>query len=293
MIDQAEKICAVVVTFRPSAALLTNLSLLAEQVDHIVIVDNGSQGASLEMLQGAASSPQITLLPNPSNEGIAKALNQGLQHGLGLGHHWLITFDQDSTVTPGMISSLLQCFAGGDKRIAIAAPCYVDRNLGSRLGEDREANGEVRTVLTSGMLTPGWIFSQVGFMDERLFIDSVDLEFCYRIRAHGYRIVQIEDARLLHTLGRLTKFRLLGREFEVTNHSAARKYYQTRNRLWTLGLPQARAFWWKQAAREFKGMTWDFAKVLMAEEDKWNKTRRIFLGVWHAFSGRMGKRVEL
>jgi len=281
------------VTFRPSAALGTNLSLLAEQVDHIVIVDNGSQGPSLEILRSAVSSPKTTLLPNSANEGIAKALNQGLQHGLGLGYQWLITFDQDSTVTPGMISRLLHCFAGGDQRIAVAAPCYVDRNLGTRLGEDREAGGEVRTVLTSGMLTPGWIFSQVGFMDERLFIDSVDLEFCHRVRTHGYRIVQIEDARLLHTLGRLTKFRLLGREFEVTNHSAARKYYQTRNRLWTLGLPQAHTSWWKQAAREFKGMTWDFAKVLMAEEDKWNKTRRIFLGVWHAFSGRMGKRVEL
>lgn len=293
MSQDVQSICAVIVTFLPTEQLVKNVQLLQEQVQQIILVDNGSTVQACALLQTLEQAEHITVLWNRENLGIARALNQGLQRGIELGFQWLITFDQDSTVTSGMVARLLQCFDSSSGNIAIAAPCYVDRVLGTRLGEDRDVHGEVRTVLTSGMLMPAWLFSHVGFMDERLFIDSVDLEFCNRVRSHGYRLAQIDDATLLHTLGRLTTFRLLGREFELTNHSAARKYYQTRNRLWTLGMPKARLTWWKQATHEFKGMIWGFAKILMAEDDKWQKTRRIGLGVVHAFFGKMGKRVEL
>lgn len=282
-------VLAVVVTFRPTEMLLENLRLLLAQVSHVVLVDNASCESSLHVLRQAAALPAVTLINNAVNEGIARALNQGLQYGINHNYRWFITFDQDSTVTDGMVECMLSCFGLG---IGIVAPSYIDRNLGSRLGEDRDDSGKVRTVLSSGMLMPRHVLEQVGLMNELLFIDSVDHEFCARVISQGYQLVQTDRACLLHTLGRLSHLRLFGRNFEVTNHSAARKYYQVRNRLWTMGFPRANMTWWSLAAREAKSIMWDFLKVLLAEEDRWNKVRLMRLGVWHAFTGRMGKTIE-
>jgi rhamnosyltransferase len=293
MTPPPKQVCAVLVAFHPSQQLLVNVSLLLDQVSHLVIVDNGSTGASLNLLRTLEADPRVSLILNPSNEGIATALNQGLKLGLKMGYSWVITFDQDSTVTPGMVIALLECIQSGSENTAIAAPSYIDRGLGTRLGEVREEDGTVRKVLTSGMLVPSWLFDRIGFMNEDLFIDCVDLEFCQRARAMGYRIVQCEAAQLLHSLGRLTKFRLFGREFEATNHNAARKYYQVRNRLWMLGHPRLGVRWRRDAWQEITSIGWDTVKVVLVEDHKLEKLFRIAQGAWDAAAGRMGKRVEL
>jgi rhamnosyltransferase len=292
MTPTAEQVCAIIVSFHPPQQLLNNVALLLDQVDHLVVVDNASTGVSANLLREIENDSRISVIFNPVNEGIAAALNQGLRQGLEMGYPWMITFDQDSTVSPSLVKTLLRCFLV-EKNIAIAAPSYVDRNLGARLGKDPGDHREVRSVMTSGMMMPAWLFEHIGFMNEALFIDYVDEEFCHRTRAAGYRIVQCGDAQLLHSVGRPTKFQLLGREFETTNHSAGRKYYQTRNHLWTMGRPRLDIVWWREAAKETKSMVWDTCKVILVEDDKLKKILRIAQGALDAMAGRMGKRVEL
>ncbi len=287
----ANQVCAVVVTFRPSQQLLENVSLLLEQVSHLIVVDNGSLGPPADLLKEIQTYARTSVIFNPSNEGIAAALNRGIKRGMEMGYDWLITFDQDSTVSPRLVKNLQRCFLV-EQHTAIAAPFYVNRNLRTSINKDRSERGEVESVMTSGMLMPAWLFNQIGFMNETLFIDFVDEEFCRRTRGAGYRIIQCEEAQLLHSVGRPTKFRLLGREFETTNHSAGRKYYWTRNRLWMLGPPTPQIEWWKEAAKAAKIMAWDTLKIILVEEDKLKKVLRIAQGAVDAIAGRMGKRVE-
>jgi rhamnosyltransferase len=292
VMPSAQQVCAVIVTFRPSQQLLENVSLLLEQVGDLIIVDNDSFGTSANLLKEIQTCPRTSIIFNSSNEGIAAALNRGLKHGIEMGYRWLITFDQDSTVSPGLVKSLQRCLLV-EQQAAIAAPTYINRNLRTSINKERSENGEVKSVMTSGMLMPAWLFNHIGFMNEALFIDFVDDEFCRRTRAAGYRIIQCDEAQLLHSVGRPTKFRLFGCEFETTNHSAGRKYYQTRNHLWTLGRPTLRVEWWKETAKAMKNMAWDTFKIILVEEDKLKKILRIAQGALDAIAGRMGKRVEL
>ena len=65
-----------------------------------------------------------------------------------------------------------------------------------------------------------------------MFIDSVDFEYCYRMRKCGYGVIQVRDVQLLHELGKSQKRRLLFWKIDVTGHSAFRKYYIARNNVY-------------------------------------------------------------
>jgi len=72
-------VCAIVVTYGPDAAFPARLRNVAPQVGMTVIVDNGSSEAERGMLQEAASDPNIDLILNGGNLGLARALNIGVQ----------------------------------------------------------------------------------------------------------------------------------------------------------------------------------------------------------------------
>jgi rhamnosyltransferase len=238
---QRSEICAIVVTYFPAAGCADNLAALAPQVGKVLVVDNGSDAATLEPVEVAARRLGATVVRLGSNLGVAAALNVGLELAREQGFRWLATFDQDSQCTPGMIEEMarvLGCYPEPD-RVAIISPSYVDRTLGFTVRQGRsEAAGEgwriLRTTMTSGNLVNVEIATAVGGFDDSLFIDYVDHEFCLRLRSHGYRVVQATCATLLHSLGAMERRRFIFRLVAPTHHSAVRRYYQSRNRylLW-------------------------------------------------------------
>jgi rhamnosyltransferase len=235
---QRSEICAVVVTYFPKAECADNFAALASQVGKVLVVDNGSTAETLGPVEAAAQRVGATVVRMGSNLGIATALNAGLAMARKEGFRWLATFDQDSQCTPGMIEEMgrvRESYPHPDQ-LAIISPSYVDRAQGFAVRERRsEATGEgwriLPTTMTSGNLVNVEIATAVGGFDDSLFIDSVDHEFCLRLRGHGYRVVEATRATLLHSLGTMQRRRFLFRLIKTTNHPAVRRYYQSRNRL--------------------------------------------------------------
>jgi rhamnosyltransferase len=98
------------------------------------------------------------------------------------------------------------------------------------------------------------------------------------------------QAIIYHVLGRTTYHRFCGLSFAVTNHSAARRYYITRNRLRLL----ARYIMdWSWAWRESKALLSETIKIIMVENAKWEKFRAIAAGAADALTGKVGKHAEL
>jgi rhamnosyltransferase len=87
-------------------------------------------------------------------------------------------------------------------------------------------------VVSSGMLAPLAVYEEVGLPEEGLFIDNIDLEWCFRARAHGYTFFGVCAAELQHQLGDATAFlpglKQLG---PIHLHSPLRQYYIARNRV--------------------------------------------------------------
>ena len=61
---------------------------------------------------------------------------------------------------------------------------------------------ECEFLIASGSLIPLAAWDAVGGMEEALFIDQVDIEWCQRAIARGYGIFGAEQAVLEHKIGR-------------------------------------------------------------------------------------------
>lgn len=285
-------VSAIIVSYNPSLDVLENIAALRSQVDSIVIVDNGSSAQPVTMLRGGRSELDFELIESGCNLGIAVALNLGVREVKARGCFWVVLFDQDSTVEPGFIQLLRKSYedSADPSQIGIVCPTYIDRQTGITLPLPRSKTGEILATPTSGSLIPTSLFDRLGAFNESLFMDYVDVEFSLRSRRAGYKIVQSTEAVLHHSMGRTTRHRLFGRWFTSTNHSAARRYYITRNRLWLLGCFLRD---WSWSFKEARRAVLETIKIVLVENDRLAKMKSIMLGFADALVGRLGKRFEL
>ena len=119
-----------------------------------------------------------------------------------------------------------------ESNIGIAAPVILDRHVGVVGHRPQNDYEHVKTCITSGAFSNIAAWKNIGEYDESMFIDSVDFEYCYRMRKYGYGVIQVRDVKLLHELGNSQKKRFLFWKINVTGHSAFRKYYIARNNVY-------------------------------------------------------------
>lgn len=239
-------VCAVVVTYHPDATLLAaQLGALQAQADRIVVVDNATPGDAVRAL--CASHPQVELLALMENLGLAAALNAGITRARetpGITH--VLLMDQDSVPEPGMVAALKAALDRQSQytRVAAVGTRFLDPREGVdapfvriRFPVNRQlhCNGACDELacdflITSGSLIPLDVLDDVGDMDERLFIDNVDLEWCFRATSKGYALFGACGARMLHHHG-ATRHRVPGIPRGVVVHTPRRLFYMMRNRV--------------------------------------------------------------
>jgi hypothetical protein len=106
--------------------------------------------------------------------------------------------------------------------------------VGPRLhcyGSLTRARGECDVLIASGSLLPMAVLDEVGGMEEALFIDQVDTEWCLRARGRGYRAFGVRDAVLDHRPGEGLRWIWLGRWRRLIRHPPFRYYTIFRNTL--------------------------------------------------------------
>lgn len=290
------KVAAVIVIYHPDWDLLgARIDGIREQVAEVVVVDNGSPGsADLPAFAG------VHWLPLGSNLGLAKAQNAGIDRAKEIGATHVLLLDQDSEPSPDMVARLLAALgslSGAGSSIAAVAPTYVDdrreslapfariRGLGvQRFGCD-PGDQIVFTdaAIASGSLIPLSTLGAVGGMHEALFIDLVDIEWCFRARSLGYQSFGVCGAVLRHSLGKAPR-KLLGRE--ITHHGPLRSYYFFRNAVWLFGRRYMPLAWKLAVARQLlrRGFYYPLA---VAPRPVY--LRMMTLGLWHGLRGRLGR----
>ena len=241
------KLCAVVVWYNPLSLengrdAIANIESYASVVDRVFIVDNSSSDNSLLARQIA----NVEYIANLENVGIAKALNQGCQLAIDEGFEWCMTMDQDSHWDSEQLAlfihkitdftqqdSLYVSFApDSDQPVILSyAALFKRKVLGHRYRErsvpPKKMVEEVETVITSGNIIKLSVWQDLGCFLEPLFIDEVDIEFCFRLRKTGYKLLKLREVHMYHTLGS-SKRTILPK---ITKHSGKRLYFIVRNRL--------------------------------------------------------------
>ena len=263
MPSSTSRVCAVVVSYHPDIALLEQaLSALRSQVDHLVVVDNGSSREVLDWLDRRGTQLSFAIVPLGRNTGVATALNHGIGNARERGCAYVLLMDQDSIPQTDMVARLVAAHreleAAGTK-VAAVGPRYVDPVSGHssyfvrfgwikfkriRCQPERPCERVAADFLiTSGSLVSIGTFDAVGALEDKIFIDHVDTEWCLRARHYGYRTFGVCDAVMHHSLGSETVRVWLGRWRYVPVHSPLRHYYTFRNSLWLFRRPYAPLRW--------------------------------------------------
>jgi rhamnosyltransferase len=229
-------VCAVVVTYHPDSGFPDRLDRVRPQVGRVVVVDNGSSPPAREMLRNAAG-PDVELILNDANLGVATALNQGVGRARERSFRWALTLDQDSIVEPFLVEALLEAYVAFPARdtVAVVGSNYYDEKRGKTLVPESPAQPsclEQTTVITSGSMIAVDAYAKVGPFRDDFFIDHVDDEYCLRARAMRYKVILCRRAVVRHSIGGAVGKRILGGTVWSSNHSAARRYYMARNFLW-------------------------------------------------------------
>lgn len=224
-----EPVFAVVTSFHPDQGLVEVCRSVRDQVDRVIVVDDGS-GAEADEVLDACARLGVEVVRQPSNQGISAALNAGAAHA---GPGTLLTLDQDSRLPAGYVAGLLDIAERARQsgvRVGIVGP--------SQAGGVREAGGAVqdgvvigREPIQSGLLVTAQARADLGDFDAGLFIDGVDTEYWLRARERGWVTVVAPDLRIEHSLGRVHRVRLLGRSVPVRHAATFRYYFIARNRI--------------------------------------------------------------
>lgn len=272
-----KKVYAGIVTFNPSLKVLEdNVLSVYKQVSEIVIVDNASENIE-KISEIIGQFNNIVLIKNYENKGIAYALNQLMNFGESNLYTYMLTLDQDSKCPKNYIQDMLPFFKI-DKKIGIVAPVIKDINVGI-VGHSPSPYGYVKTCITSGSIVSIEAWKNIGGYDELLFIDSVDFDFCYRLRKAKYLILQTDRKYLIHEIGDGEIKKFLFWKVNVTNHSPFRKYYISRNNIY---YPLKNRMYIRFLRGVFRDLCLIFI-VLFYEESKVSKIKNIIQGMRDAF----------
>lgn len=274
---------AVMVTFEPGPSVVENIRAIAQQVEQLVVVDNGS--ANRESWAREVDLGNVEIVALGDNFGVAHALNVGITQ-IDAAHGWIATFDQDTLLQPNYFAELLdQGEAGQDEAVGMVVPGFG--GLPGEQGCERASTRRVLTAISSGSVIRRAVLGRVGLFDDALFIDYVDHDFCLRMARANLKVIEVTGVRLNHRLGEMTAHSLLGRQVLTSHHSPVRRYYMFRNRLQVYRRHAARFPLW--FARDLARNLTEIAKVLLWEGDKKRKLRFMGQGTLDGLAGRLGK----
>ena len=283
-------IIAVYVTYNPNIPLLERaIESLIEQVDYAIVVDNSPQ-STLEL-----RNDKVFIEALENNIGIAAAQNIGIRKAIALGAEYVVLSDQDTVYPDYYVALMLPVFKQFSKS-CVAVPKFLDSK---KKGVDgffainpvifqqfipSSGKHEIFQAIASGKVIKTSLLNKIGLMNEDLYIDWVDFEWCWRARSKGFQIIGNADVVIQHQLGDMSKdlgFR------EVNLRSAIRHYYITRNAFY-LALYCQDLDLGHRINLFFKSFRYIVGYPVLSKPHS-KHLKAVLVGFWHGITKKLGK----
>ncbi|WP_426996330.1 glycosyltransferase [Pseudarthrobacter sp. N5] len=231
-------VVAIVAAYGPDPSLAETVLALLQQVEGVVVVDDGSP-ASAETVLERLSAAGATVVRQPGNMGIAAALNAGVTAARSQWNpDFFLTLDQDSRPTKQYVRNALDTHERAQGAGMTVGFVTAASYSGHPIPLLHTGDGFIHPFdpMQSGFLIPRSTVERVGPFEDELFIDGVDSEYTMRTRAAGLAVLVGEGCEIAHDLGQREPgmlfgrpLKILGREISYNYHSPSRVYYICRN----------------------------------------------------------------
>ena len=226
-----------IVVYKPDENLFLLVSrLLKEKVKLFLFINKGNK-ISEEILENKS----IHYFKSDSNIGVSKAVNIIIKEFFRSNCKYLFTFDQDSLITDNFISLMIDLFEKAkkkDNKIICCAPSILDVKFSNyqynlkKLKDSFDNYNYVSFCITSGSLFVRESFKEIGIMNDLLFIDGVDTDWCERALIKKYKLIMANNIFLYHKIG--SKFIKIFGITKSYHDQDLRVYYIIRNSVFLL-----------------------------------------------------------
>ncbi|MBQ9609656.1 MAG: glycosyltransferase family 2 protein [Lachnospiraceae bacterium] len=206
----------------------------------IIVVDSASIDNSIELLK--QKFPDVTVLSQLENVGVAKGNNIGIRYCLKKCYKYIILMNNDIEIDRNMLERLM--YYADEKTIVVPKIYYykpndllwyaggeLDWNIASsyHIGINQKDNGQfdilkkVTYAPTCCMVIPVGLFEDIGMIDEKYFMYFDDTDLCARISmSEKFKILYVPEAKMWHKVSSSTGGQ--GSKIKI--------YYITRNHLY-------------------------------------------------------------
>lgn len=270
------KIGSCTVLFNPDRDVISNVETYKDLVDVCVVVDNSEKKNEVSKYFEEESS--YIYIDMHGNQGIAAALNAGIEYLHSVNMDMALTMDQDSLFPTSDYLAIYQLIEK-----------YKDEYSLIGLDVNRvDPSQEIVLVpywITSGNFVNISDFYLAGKMNESLFIDYVDFDLGYRFKKAHLKIGYLSGYCITHTIGNPIPIHVLNKTFYALNHSPIRYYYRYRNAYYLYHYVD-KEFFKKEYRREMFG---SLIKMFIFEKKRNEKIKMIKKGLSDAKKRRLGK----
>lgn len=246
----------IVVNYNAGEFLRACISSAIDQVDDLIVVDNASADDSLAQLDSSFPGNFMRIIRNRANLGFAAACNIGLENSVG---SYVLFLNPDCVLQHDSVKRLFQVLEAHSE-VGMVGGLLVDSD-GTEQGGGRRAVPtpwrsfvrafgltrfsrrwprlffdfhlhtqplpiqpiEVEAISGACMLVRRAAMDDVGQWDEGYFLHCEDLDFSMNLRSHGWKILFVPDARIVHHQGACSRSRPIFVEWH--KHRGMMRFY--------------------------------------------------------------------
>lgn len=226
----------VIVNWNTSEDLEVCITSFLEPLDdpktEIIVVDNASEDGSVSMVR--SKFPSVNLIENSCNLGFAAAVNQGINRAAG---KYILILNSDIVSNYDSLQALINTLESRND-VGAVAPRLVNSDGSMQQGyyrklptlmqillfytflskftsknsylvgkylevffEENAIQSEVEQIPGGCIMIRREVLQTVGLMDESFFLFFEDVDWCYRIRKYGWRLLSIRNVSMVHKGG--------------------------------------------------------------------------------------------
>ena len=222
----------------------------------VIVVDNASRDGSLQML--SSKYPWVKVIANESNNGFARANNQGIEISEG---DYILLLNPDTIVKRDTINKLFGSFLI-DPSIGMVGPLIFDENgkitpackrktpnllniiakrfliekiillIVNKIQSFQRIYNKhyyisecVECIQGACMLMKKDALDKVGYFDTTIPMYLDDNDLCFRFNKKGYKIYYCADAELIHVCAASTEKSGKAKSFDIMTYSALDTFF--------------------------------------------------------------------
>ncbi|MEI8047781.1 MAG: glycosyltransferase family 2 protein [Bacteroidota bacterium] len=194
------------------------------EVADVIVADNASTDSSIEFLEN--NYPEIRIVTNRTNGGFARGYNEALAE---IEADYYVLLNSDIEVTPNWIEPVIAMMES-DKTIAACQPKlrsfyekekfeyagaaggFIDaygypfcrgrifQHIETDFGQYNDAI-EIFWATGACMFVRADLYRKFGGLDENFFAHMEEIDFCWRLKNGGYKIMYCPDSLVFHVGG--------------------------------------------------------------------------------------------